>query len=236
MRNIAGSPVEGADFFGRDEAIRSLWELLDAHDVLLLGPRRIGKTSLARRFMADVRQRGWSAIEVNVASCRDEAAFVDKLAGTIKAAAGSWTGALLDRAMALLDRVDKVRLPGGGGFDLAAREESWEAVASDALALLAARPGRTLVYIDELPIFLFNMMRFDPKTGEARVRRFLDWFRNDARGATRGAGGLHWLVSGSVGLDTLVQNHGMADTINTLKQRLLEPYGEPEALAFLDAL
>lgn len=236
MRNIAGAPVEEEDFFGREREVRAFRELLDTDDILLLGPRRIGKTSLARRLMADLRAEGWTAIEVNVASCPDEGAFIDKLADAVKTVAGSWTGALVDRATALLDRVKTVRLPGGGGFDLAARQESWEAVASDALALLAAQPGRTLVYIDELPIFLFNMMRFDPKAGEARVRRFLDWFRNDARGASRGAGGLHWLVSGSVGLDTLVQNYGMADTINSLRHKALEPFSEAEALALLDAL
>ena len=87
MQNIAGSPVEGTDFFGRETAIRSLWDLLSNHDILLLGPRRIGKTSLARRLMVEARQSGWHAIEVNVASCIDERAFVNKLTEEVKNAA-----------------------------------------------------------------------------------------------------------------------------------------------------
>ena len=49
MDNIAGSPVEGKNFFGRNDIAQRLREILDHDDILLLGPRRIGKTSLARR-------------------------------------------------------------------------------------------------------------------------------------------------------------------------------------------
>ena len=65
-RNIAGSPVEGTNFFGREAASRSFWEDLQHHDVLPLGPRRIGKTSLARRVrLRDVllRDAYWSPDE-----------------------------------------------------------------------------------------------------------------------------------------------------------------------------
>jgi hypothetical protein len=86
--------------------------------------------------------------------------------------------------------------------------------------------------MDELPIFLFNIIRKDSQTGELRVRRFLDWFRNDVR-CMPGADGVRWLVSGSVGLDTLVQQCGMADTINSMNHQTLKPFKEEEAVALL---
>jgi hypothetical protein len=55
LQNIVGSPVEGTDFFGREAAIRSFWDLLSNHDILLLGPQWIGKTSLARRLMVEAK-------------------------------------------------------------------------------------------------------------------------------------------------------------------------------------
>jgi hypothetical protein len=235
MQNIAGSPVEGADFFGRETAIRSFWDILGNHDILLLGPRRIGKTSLARRLMIEARQSDWRAIEVNVASCIDERTFVDKLTTEVKHAAGSWTVAFRDGLAGLMNRISGISLPGDVGVELSAKQETWEAIASETLTLLAQQPGETLIYVDELPIFLFNMLRYDPSKGEERVRRFLDWFRNDARNVTRYKN-LHWLISGSVGLDTLVQRHGMADTINSLRHQSLEPYGHAEALALLERL
>lgn len=79
MDNIAGSPVEGENFFGREADVARLRDILNHDDILLLGPRRIGKTSIARAVMAQVRAEGWRAIEINVASCVDERGFLDKL-------------------------------------------------------------------------------------------------------------------------------------------------------------
>ena len=79
MDNIAGSPVEGDNFFGRQAEVARQVEILANDDILLLGPRRIGKTSLARAVMAALRAEGWLTIEVNVASCIDERGFLDKL-------------------------------------------------------------------------------------------------------------------------------------------------------------
>jgi hypothetical protein len=82
---------------------------------------------------------------------------------------------------------------------------------------------------------LHSILREDQDKGVARVRRFLDWFRNDVASlpeATR----VRWLVTGSVGLDTLVQRHGMADTINTLRHRGLRPFARPVAIELLAQL
>ena len=89
--------------------------------------------------------------------------------------------------------------------------------------------------MDELPIMLFNIIRQDQTGGVLRVRRFLDWFRNDVR-ALAGAQKVRWLISGSVGLDTLVQEHGMADTINSLNHQSLPPFSEALACQLIREL
>ncbi len=239
--NIAGPPVEGGNFFGREEAIKDLRGLLDCHDILLLGPRRIGKTSIARRVMAAVRAEGWRAVEINVAACPDERGFLDKLntefanefasiVGKAKEAVGNFFAACGDRIKSV-----KISVTGMGGVDVTLDNggaEDWTSVAGDLLSSIGRTEERTLIYIDELPILLFNILKNDSLAGEQRVRRFLDWFRNDVRGLP-GADKVRWLVSGSVGLDTLVQEHGMADTINTMKQRTLEAFKNEDAVALL---
>lgn len=75
MDNIAGSPVEGGNFFGREQEVYQLQQILVNDDILLLGPRRIGKTSIARAVMASVRSAGWKTVEINVASVRTSAGF-----------------------------------------------------------------------------------------------------------------------------------------------------------------
>lgn len=246
MDNIAGSPVEGEDFHDREVDVRRLREILDNDDILLLGARRIGKTSIARAVMAALRAEGWRTIEINVASCQDEQGFLSKL----DAALAPELASLTDKAKTLIgDGVDaitkriqsvKVSVAGVGAIDVAVgggANEDWTEVANDVLRLISRveHDQRWLIYVDELPIMLFNIIRADPQNGVQRVRRFLDWFRNDVR-ALPDVRTIRWLVSGSVGLDTLVQQHGMADTINSMKHESLEPFSEPVAISMLGKL
>jgi uncharacterized protein len=241
VRNISGPPVEGDDFFGRERDVGEFWESLQAHDILLLGPRRIGKTSIARKVMTVASNCGWHTVELNVASCTDERMFVDKLTNSIDRLARSSSRKVFESIRGglgrVLTRIRSVQLPAGEGnlaVELAAPEsDDWTSPATETLNLIAGLGEPWLVYIDELPIFLFNMISRDSETGIARARRFLDWFRNDVRAAHSRKANLHWLVSGSIGLDTLVQRHQMADTINTFRHMALEPLDRSSAIALL---
>ncbi|MBC3910553.1 ATP-binding protein [Undibacterium umbellatum] len=241
MDNIAGTPVEGENFFGRSTEVGRLADILRNDDILLLGPRRIGKTSICRAVMAHVKASNWHAIEINVASCEDELAFLEKLHSALAPEMASLGSKIKDKFAATFDAIStriksiKIAVTGAGtaSVDLAApASEDWIHLGNDLLRLLMQADQPWLVYIDELPIMLFNMIRNDTPGGVKRVRRFLDWFRNDVR-ALPGSHSVRWLVSGSVGLDTLVQQHGMADTINSLNHQHLAAFTEDVAIAML---
>lgn len=244
MENIAGSPVEGDDFFGREADLELLTQTLRHDDVLLLGPRRIGKTSIARAAMKVVQAQGWRAIEMNVASAQDERGFLDKLEFALRAdldslASQAWS-TIKDSFGKVASRIKAVKLPipgtGTVGIELRDTEgEDWTKVGNEALTLIAKLDQPWLIFVDELPILLFNIIRNDPANGIARVRRFLDWFRNDVRGLP-GSRQVHWLISGSVGLDTLVQQHGMADTINSLRHMGLPAFSRDQAMKMVETL
>lgn len=132
----------------------------------------------------------------------------------------------------------KLSLPGVAALDVAvgaSEAEDWISVANDMLRLICKAEQRWLIYIDELPIFLYHLINTDPEHGLQRVRRFLEWFRNDVR-ALPEAKAVRWLVSGSVGLDTLVQQHDMAATINSMKHEGLEAFSDDVACDMLAAL
>ncbi len=243
IKSIAGSPVEGENFFGREEVLKHLWEVLEGQDVLLLGPRRIGKTSVSRRLCERARENDYRAFEVNVASCEDEAAFVDKLLEAVrensdsllKSKAEDLWGGISDRLAA----IRKITISAGGASasaDVGSVEaEQWDKLATDLLRKLAELHGSWLIYMDELPIFLFRLLEMSNGNTD-RVRRFLDWFRNDIREHVS-CKSLHWLISGSVGLDTLVQRCRIPDTINTLNHQQLPPFDRnKEADPFLEQL
>ena len=51
MRNVAGQVVRGRDFFDRQSEMARFWRDLESDNLLLLAPRRVGKTSLMRKMV-----------------------------------------------------------------------------------------------------------------------------------------------------------------------------------------
>lgn len=68
VRNIIGKPVAGANFFGREHELDDLKRITEEEHVLLLAPRRVGKTSLLLALQAETNKTdGTSSSYVSVA-------------------------------------------------------------------------------------------------------------------------------------------------------------------------
>ena len=66
MKNVTGLSVIGEDLYGRARELADLWEKLEEGEhVLMLAPRRVGKTSLMQELQRDPRDR-WTVIYVDV--------------------------------------------------------------------------------------------------------------------------------------------------------------------------
>ena len=77
ISNRIGPPVEGADFFGRTREIRHANKLLDSgHSLLLSAPRRIGKSSLAKRLIAEKMCVGWKCVYIDLEEVTTEEGFL----------------------------------------------------------------------------------------------------------------------------------------------------------------
>jgi len=83
IRNKTGAPVRGDDFYNRESEQKTLMERLKEDNVLLLGPRRVGKTSLMYRLESMASGKGTHAVFMSVQDIRSELAFVEKLCSTV---------------------------------------------------------------------------------------------------------------------------------------------------------
>jgi len=80
VNNIIGRPVDGDDFFGREQESLRIWELInEGNDVILLGPRRVGKTSLLRYLKVTAAKNGFIPVEISLADVTEEIEFVRRL-------------------------------------------------------------------------------------------------------------------------------------------------------------
>ncbi len=236
VRNLLGPPVTGDDFFDRESDLRRLWERLAGHNVLLLAPRRVGKTSLMFKLRQEAEAHGFEAAYLSVADVGSEFAFVKKLYSAVNdlAAADSVFKKLANgRFGQFFRRIKTVKL---GKFVIEfsdAAEKEWHLLGKEIASVLDSDDRRWLLLIDELPVYVLSLLRQDP-TGR-RAGGFLNWFRA-LRQETDAQGHLRWLLAGSIGLDTVTSRLNLGATINDLDLRPLGPFAPETADRLLGQL
>ena len=231
MRTVIGSPVEGEDFFDRERERRLMWRRLDSDSLLLLAPRRIGKTSLMRKLCAEAAGHDFHAFSLSFAACPDELACVRELSRALAEAAPTLVDAVQTRLKALLPSVKSLKF-GPLGIELMQGESpDWRTLGEALARAIGELDGRWLISVDEVPVFLLGLLKRDD--GLARVRGFLYWWR-DLRQQHHGS--IRWILAGSIGLDTVAARHGIGDTVNDLIPTPLGAFDLDTADRFLCAL
>jgi uncharacterized protein len=240
MRNIIGSPAEGDDFFDRPKILSKLRRELDnLANILLVAPRRVGKTSLVIRLCDQWRSdHKRKAVFVNVEGRSDELAFAEKLIDEL--AKAGLNPEILTRAMGIFTKIRQAL--GGKGISVPGLEVSLgEAADADHSTLgkvlesvfrkIEEGENQVLIAIDEMPEFLLTLQKADD--GPKRVMAFLHWLR-ELRQTYRGK--IRWVFLGSIGLDNFVEDQKLQKLINDLQIFTLEAFSTEEADAFLKAL
>ena len=230
MRNITGPPVEGDDFFGRKDELDKLLRLIrNGNHLLLLGPRRMGKSSVVAEVGRRLKKEGWKIVRANVEDATDEPALLREINQAIRDSGVDIP--LVQQAEEVISRFrNKLR---GGKVQEILGGESWE-IASDTVKQVFANVaprGKVLFTLDELPIFLSALVEAD--NGPKRVRSVLRWLRS-----TRHKCGtnLPWLLCGSIGLDTFVEKNDLTDTINELLPQELGAFSPDEGRELIQRL
>jgi hypothetical protein len=231
-----GSPVRGDDFFNRERELRRLWQHVTADHVLLLAPRRVGKTSLMLKLLDEAAAHDVTALYITVEGADTELDFVERLhkgAETIEGALPLLKRISDSSLGALVRRVKKV-----GPVELSDAESArWDTLGEEIVAALhevaKETKRRVLLLVDEVPVFLLQLLQQDPSG--ARVRAFLHWVR-ELRVNPRFDDQVRWLVAGSIGLDNVARRLGLTKTINDFYVfQNLGAFSEAEARALLEA-
>lgn len=235
IQNVVGKPVVDENFFGREAELEELQAITEREHVLLLAPRRVGKTSLLHALARRVEDDG-SAIGVyaSVAPATSETQFVQAVLNAVYQTrhGRKLKRGLVARALGIGRGVKSVKVA-GSGIDLETRTPPWQEDADRAFAAIMSSNVPLLILIDELPVLVLALARSDPSG--ARVRAFLQWFRN-LRQHPQGAATLRFVLAGSIGLDNVTRRHQLSDTINDLRLWPLGPFDSAMAHEFLRQL
>jgi hypothetical protein len=238
MNNILGQPVEGIDFYDRERDTEQIWSSLkEGNHILLLAPRRVGKTSLAIRIGKEAIESKWKFALVDVQRDRDELGFLDNLFQNLKSAGVKVP--ILTRLTELITYARRnlsgktdvgdfsVEIDPGDGQEKFTLEHQIERLFRE----IEESEEKVLIAVDELPVLLEALQENDKD--HKRLRGFLNWFRAIR---IRYRKNVRWLMLGSVGLDTFAELRKLTATINDLQPASLGAYDEPTAIAFLKEL
>ncbi len=220
MRLILGAPVMGDDFFPRDDVIAALQRGLDAEHVLFLAPRRTGKTSLLKQ-VAKQPPSGAKAIYINLERFSHPKDWIAQMAKELAKHKG-WFEAK-KRVGGFLSRFESEF------FKLT--ETGWTDSAGEFLEELNRLDQAVLFLLDEFPIMI-NL--FAKRHGELEAESALRWFR--AWRQENLGGNVRFLLTGSIGLDSVVRRLGFPDAINDLRRQELWPLQDAEAIALTQRL
>lgn len=218
------------EFFDRDQDCITLWKWLKADkNVLMLAPRRVGKTVLLHKLCGQAEDNGFRAVVVDVQGYCEEKDFFQQMCSSIQEEIG--TGQTL---MAAFSRRLRQVINGDDNFKdwrQMLLHTDWRQFAETLLETLN-KPGDDkplLIMVDEIPIFILTLLKGGDR---GRASSFLYWLRNMRQRYPS----VRWLYTGSVGLDAVSRREEMEGALVDMEVYPLKPFTPSVAKDFLHSL
>ncbi len=207
----------------RDER-RDLKRLLDfGEDIQMLAPRRIGKTWLMRKIMEDLDAEGWQCFFVDAEGMSSEEQFLHELCRKIEARQD-----LAKRAGAhLWQRINQFLGGSGEGGTLlqALGKLDPRRFAEALIEALDSSGNKTVILVDEISLFVLALAG---KDGEA-TKTFLYHLRKLRQEYKH----VHWLMTGSIGLDVVARRLDLQGAQVDMTNFPLAPFDDAAARSYL---
>ena len=239
MKNVCGPPVQGDDFRFRDADVAEILNLLEVgHSVLLIGLRRIGKTSVMMGVQAQA-PASWIVSRHNVQDMRLPSDFFGVLLKSLPKGAFDKMMARWLKAKTIPNRVlnfirSQFSSLGGGGMSAefqTAVIDYWEPLSQGIEQVLADIKTPFVLILDEFPVLVEHMLAANtpPVMVESMLGQLKAWREQYPH--------FRLLIGGSISLDRILAKHGiLASTIADLTRYVLPPLSRDQANAFLQEL
>ena len=243
LRKAGGNWVTGERFFNREVEIEALVERVeDGNHTLVTAQRRMGKTSLVRELLRRLEEReDFETVFVDLEDASTSVDAVVEIAAASLPIRGIVTRVkdwVRKSSTATVDRLDELgvselRVKLRAGIDAG----RWRTQGDALFASLAKSEKAVVLTIDELPILVNRLLKgHDYRITPERKRdtdAFLSWLRKN--GQTH-QGRLRLVVSGSVGLEPILEQAELSAHANIFAPFELRPWDKDTAVACLGEL
>ncbi len=238
LPNMVGPWVTGDKFFDRIAEVGRLIQLLDENNnILLVAPRRIGKTSLVRETFRRMEEREKDyTLFVDVQDCRTPEDVIVALALAAQPVRGLATRVAEAFSSFFHEKIESIGV--SELLELRFREAiagDWRAKAGKIVQSLAESDRRIALCLDELPIMLNRLVTGPGDSAERRqsAEVFLSWLRKTMSAHQER---VRWVLCGSIGFEPILARHNLSFTAGHLRPFHLLPWNRPTAHACLRSL
>ena len=244
LRKAGSNWVEGDRFFDRAVELEALDERVrDGVHTLLTAQRRMGKTSLVRELLRRLAVTNeFETVFVDLESASTAADAVVEMVLQVREKQAAWAkikGTFANVLREANERIEELSLADArvrlrAGTDAG----NWRQRGDDVLASLATSERPLVLVIDELPILVSRLLKGDAgpaitPAGRRAADEFLSWLRKSGQSHR---GRLVLILSGSVGLEPLLEQAGLSAHANIFSSYDLKPWTEETAAACLAEL
>jgi Cdc6-like AAA superfamily ATPase len=225
--NKVGSVVEGDNFFGRKRELERAWELIEnGNSLILAAPRRIGKSSFAKKMIEIAKSKSWNAVYIDLEKSRSESDFITQFVYKLKGE--RW----YKKAGTVLDNINVQVSVSGIGTSL-----EWKNRKQDIYRKLEktlVHEKNTLIVIDELTVFLNNLQKGTDKEDFEDVVFFLNWLRGLRQDTTDTK--IRWIFCSSISIESFANKHNLSYSINDVTRFPIDELKGDEPALFVQAL
>jgi uncharacterized protein len=238
LKRSTGNWVVGDRFWDRETELVLFKERLNegAH-LLLVAPRRIGKTSLLKEAARQLQDE-YLCLYVDLQKAKSAADAVVALSLAVHPHKGLWNRAKDVFQNVLRDSVETIKID-----ELAITLRSgmsagdWSSKGDKLFEILASHEKPVLLMLDELPILVNRLLKgadyqITPERREA-TDEFLSWLRANS---ISHQDTIRLAIAGSIGLEPVARQAGLSATLNTLTPFHLNAWSPDIAAGCLRAL
>ena len=235
--------VDGDRFFDREVELEALEERVrEGTHTLLTAQRRMGKTSLVRELLRRLRETGeFDTVFVDLEAAMDPADAIAEIGVQARPLGGAWDrikGGFANVLREAGDRFEELavadmRVKLRAGIDAG----NWPQRGDSVFAALASGGNPVVLALDELPILVNRLLKDDSgsvtPSGRQAADEFLSWLRRNGQAHRRQ---VSMILSGSVGLEPLLDRAGLSAHANIYSAYDLKPWSEETAASCLAEL
>lgn len=232
LRANPGGEIAPDDVVGRDRLIQQLWQTLERQSVVLVAERRMGKTSVAKKMLAEQQNETLLVLYRDVESVDTPIGFVERIYQDIECHL-SLTSRGKTGSHQILQQLSGAEISGVGKLpDTAAKH--WKALLEEMFSNLVDDQERTVLFFwDEFPLMLQKIVK---SSGETAAMEVLDALR----AARQTHKQLRMLYTGSIGLHHVTKALHRAghrnDATNDMRSVEVEPLKLTDAQSLAVAL